>query len=475
MQRPTAGLLALALSASVYAQSPPAGFTYETLVDGPLQSATAMAFAPDGRLFLTERETGNIRVFRNGALLATPWATVPTFGGGSYAEQGLLGIAIDPGFLQNHYVYVFHTAASGTENVIARLEDVGGQGVNYTVLTAPNRLASVTLHNGGPMLFGQDGTLFVATGDSYDLLTPQDPLKWNGKVLRFEVPNLTFPANNPFGSSPVYSIGHRNQFGLALHPVTGELFQTENGDALMDEVNRIVPGGNYGWPMIEGREITPNPATIDPMEWYQPTTALTGCEFYAGENYPAAYQNGWFVTDYNHNHLRVLTLDAIGQTVLSQAIFDTLPGSGYSIKMGPDGNLWYLTNDNGGYGADEIGRYVHQNEPRPSVHLMAVSNRSVGGAITVGVHANNNELVVPWLSWTHYSAPVATPFGNQWVPTDAVLPLSLVTADDRVYQGLPIINNSSVIGVSLYVQAATFAPSTGQIHLSNSGKHILRG
>ena len=165
LPRTLAPLLALSLAALAVAQNPPTGFTYQTLVSGPLNGATAMAFLPDGRLFLTERTTGQIRVFANGVLQAAPWATVPVFGGGSYAEQGLIGIAVDPGFLTNHYVYVFYTDASGIENRIGRLQEVNGVGTNLTVLSPNGALDSRTLHNGGPLLFGNDGKLFVAMSE----------------------------------------------------------------------------------------------------------------------------------------------------------------------------------------------------------------------------------------------------------------------------------------------------------------------
>jgi glucose/arabinose dehydrogenase len=475
LPRSIASLLALSLTAVAVAQNPPPGFTYQTLVDGPLIGATAMAFTPDGRLLLTERMTGQIRVFEEGVLQSTPWATVPIFNGGTYAEQGLLGIAVDPGFLQNHYVYVFYTEASGTQNRIGRLEEVNGVGTNLTVLSPNGILPSRTLHNGGPLLFGADGTLFCATGDYQDSTRPQDLNSWNGKILRFDVPNLTVPANNPFPGNAVYSYGHRNQFGLAIHPVTGDLFQTENGGAIMDEINRIVPGGNYGWPNVEGREPTPNASFIDPLSWYQPTTAPTGTSFYSGENYPAQYQNVWFWTDWNQNRVHAVTLDATGQNLLSEVQFDNPPGAGYGIVMGPDGNLWYLTNDTGGYGADEIGRYVHQNEPMPSAHLMAVSNRSLGGSVTVGVHAHNGNIVLPWLSTQRYSTPVPTPFGNQWVPVDAVMPLLFVIGDDRVYQGISIPNDLSFVGTAFYAQALVLDPATGQFSATNPARHVLRG
>ncbi|MFO0846923.1 MAG: PQQ-dependent sugar dehydrogenase, partial [Gemmataceae bacterium] len=428
------------------AQSPPAGFTYETLVDGPLNSGTAMAFLPNGDLLITERETGHIRVWRDGALLASPWATVPANGGGSYAEQGLLGIAVDPDFLHNRYVYVYYTESSGTENRIARLQEVGGFGTGLTNLTLPGALPSQLYHNGGPLVVGQDGCLYVATGDGLSSSNATDMQNWLGKTLRFTLPDLTIPADNPFASSPfpsnaIYSLGHRNQFGLAINPLNGGLYQTENGGALKDEINHIIAGGDYGWPTYEGNEPVQNPAFVDPLAWYQPTTAPTGMCFYTGDHYPAAYHNAWFWMDYNLGRLHQVNLDAAGNTVLSQSIFDTPSGAGYGVATGPDGNLYVLVNDMGGYGADELGRYVHVNEPLPSAQLSAVSNKSLGGTVTACVHAPIGSIVARWLSLTRLATPVPTVFGNLWVPLDAMMSVALVTYDERSFLPLSLPNN----------------------------------
>ena len=138
------------------------------------------------------------------------------------------------------------------------------------------------------------------------------PNHWRGKVLRFAMPNFTVPADNPTPGSMVYSLGHRNHFGLAIHPVTGDLYQTENGGQWMDEINRILPGGNYGWQIVEGQESTPDPSLVDPLAYYHPTSAPTGCCFYTGEHYPATYKNAWFFSNYNQNELLVVWLDATG-------------------------------------------------------------------------------------------------------------------------------------------------------------------
>ncbi|MFY9344000.1 MAG: PQQ-dependent sugar dehydrogenase [Planctomycetota bacterium] len=458
--------------AALSAQSPPPGFTWQSLATG-LQSGTAMAFLPDGRLLITERATGNIRVFENGALQAQPWATIAVASGGSWAEQGLLGIAVDPGFLANGYVYVFYTDASGTENRVARLREQGRFGTGLTVLTPANALPAVLYHNGGPLLFGHDGTLFVATGDALSGSNAQDMQSWLGKVLRFDVPNLTVPATNPFPGSAIFTLGHRNQFGLALHPVSSSVYQTENGSALMDEVNLLAPGGNFGWPVYEGAEPLPNPAYVDPLVVYQPTTAPTGTCFYTGEHYPLQYRHGWFFCDYNMNRLRLLTLNGAGTAVLSQVVFDQLPGSGYGVQTGPDGNLWLLTNANGGYGANELGRYVHANESAPSAQLSSVSNKTLGGSITVCVHGGPGALAAPWLSLAQYPAPLPTPFGNLWVPMDAMLDALLCLYDERAYVGLAMPNAPAFLGASVHLQALVLTGAG--LLLSNPSELVIRG
>lgn len=467
-------LVAAVLPITLPAQSPPAGFTYQPVVQSGLANATAMAFAPDGRLFLTERVTGRIRIVQNGVLQAAPWATIAVNSGGSSAEQGLLGIAIDPGFLSNRHVYVYYTDPSGNESVIARLQEQNGVGTNLTVLSPAGALPSLLYHNGGPLLFGTDGTLFVATGDGLGGGNAQDLQQWRGKVLRFEVPNLTVPANNPFPGSPVYSYGHRNQFGLALHPVTGDLFQTENGGALMDEINRIVPGGNYGWPLIEGREVVPNPSLVDPLSFYQPTPALTGCTFYAGENYPANYRNLFFFADWNQGRVRMALLDAAAQNVVSESVFDDQPGSAYAVTMGPDGNLWYLGNQNGGYGADELGRYVHANEPVPSLNVSAVSNRSVGGSLTVSVRASQGSIAGCYLSLSRALVPFPSDWGNVWILPDVALPVFGLFNGDRAYLTFEIGYDPILLGLPLHFQAIELEPS-GALLLTNPTTFTLRG
>jgi glucose/arabinose dehydrogenase len=464
---------ALTLSGELAAQNPPAGFTYETLVDGPLDRATAMAFTPDGRLLITERATGNVRVFQDGQLQAAPWATISVHSGGQWAEAGLLGIAVDPGFVSNGYVYVYYTAPGGSENRIARLRDQGGVGTNLTVLTQAGDIDAALYHNAGSMVFGHDGHLYVATGDALGAAWAQNTGSLRGKILRYEVPNLTVPASNPFGNA-VWSYGHRNTFGLTVHPVSGDLYQTENGGSWMDEINHIVGGGNYGWPIYEGQETTPDPTLVDPLAFYHPTSAPTGTCFYTGDHYPALYKNAWFFTNYNANELRVLWLDATGDHVVNQAIFDDLPGKGFDVLTGPDGNLYYLTHDTGDYGADELGPYVHQSEAYPSAQISSVSNKTLGASVTICVRGQNGAVAVPWLSFNRFPTPVSTPLGNWWVPTDAGLQTIYINADNRVYHPIEIPNLPSFLGSSVHCQAIMLDQQQ-QLSMTNPSELVIRG
>jgi glucose/arabinose dehydrogenase len=470
MQRSTI-LASLLLATALAAQ--PAGFRIETVATG-INLGCAMAFAPDGRLFVTERVTGNIRVIENGQLRATPWATI-TRTGTSGSEQGLLGIAVDPSFLTNRYVYVMYTrTTTTTHNVIARLTEVGGVGTNLTVIGP--QVTSVSIHNGGPLAFGHDGKLYHCNGDAGTGSNAQSLASLNGKILRMNRDG-SVPTDNPFvtGAQPlVWSYGHRNQFGLCIHPVTGLPYTTENGQNTRDEVNRIVRGGNYGWPQYEGTEPTPDPSTVDPLRVFAPTPDPTGCCFYTGAHYPATYLHGWFMCKFSFGQLALLTLDAAGTTVLSDTTFHTYTGGLiFAVNDGPDGNLWTLHVAGTTRGGDTVNRFVYNATPLPALNACATSNRSVDGSVTLGFMAGNGDACVPWIGATRYAAPIVTPFGDLWVPFDLVLPAVTVTADSRAYLGLTVPNDPALVNVAVHFQGASANPNA--IKTTNPVSFTLRG
>ncbi|SFL94159.1 Glucose/arabinose dehydrogenase, beta-propeller fold [Paenibacillus sp. 1_12] len=208
-----------------------------------------MDIAPDGRIFFTERG-GLVRVIDKGKLVEQPVYRfeTPFLQEG---ESGLLGLAIDPDFTNNHAMYVYHTyeESGETRNQVLRMIESDNQLKLDKVII--DKLPGARTHDGGRVKIGPDGLLYITSGDAGKSSIAQDVSQFGGKILRIHTDG-SIPQDNPFPDSPVYSLGHRNPQGLAWHPVTGKLFSTEHGQSAHDEFNLIVPGANYGWPLMEG-------------------------------------------------------------------------------------------------------------------------------------------------------------------------------------------------------------------------------
>ena len=246
----------------------PPGVTVETVLTD-MHQPVAMAFDPAGRLFYTEKDTGNVRLFANGALQPNP---VITFSVDANSERGLLGIAIDPNFNQNHYIYVYYTCAVGPdcpsrENRIVRFVENNGVGSNPTTIFTSPQSAPAGNHNGGNIHFGPDGKLYISVGDNANAANSQDVTVKNGKMHRIN-PDGSIPTDNPVftqtGALPsLYAIGLRNSFDFTFDPVVpGRIFASENGPGCDDEMNRIEAGFNYGWrPDYPCEGTSPEPAS----------------------------------------------------------------------------------------------------------------------------------------------------------------------------------------------------------------------
>ena len=213
-----------------------------------LEIPWAMAFAPDGRMFVTERP-GRVRVFERGQLLAAPALVLTDVA--AVGEGGLLGIAVHPDFAANHFVFLAYTArlAGGSrETRVVRYREVGNTLGEPVVIL--DRVGAADIHDGARVKFGPDRKLYVTMGDTAAPPTAQDLGTLTGKILRLDEGG-TVPADNPFAGSPIFSYGHRNPQGLDWHPVTGEPWGSEHGQTGNDEINRMQPGRNYGWPVFE--------------------------------------------------------------------------------------------------------------------------------------------------------------------------------------------------------------------------------
>jgi glucose/arabinose dehydrogenase len=288
---------------------------------------TNLAFAPDGRLFFTEKETGQVRVVVDGTLDPTPVATFDVTGD---AERGLLGIALDPGFAARPWIYVYYSDAVSGRNVLARFREDRPEEAPEVVLTALESASGY--HNGGDLVFGADGMLYASLGEAHDPSRAQDPADLGGKIVRLE-PNGAIPDDSPFGAAnPVWSYGHRNSFGLCVDPATGALWETENGPDRDDELNLIERGGNYGWPEVTG--LAGSDGLVDAVAVFPDTVALTGCTVVDGVVYAGAFNDGV-----------LYALAADDRPSGRMQPYASFAGGITDVTAGPDGRLYVATSD----------------------------------------------------------------------------------------------------------------------------------
>lgn len=307
-----------------------------------LQIPWAMAFAPDGRLFFTERP-GRVRVYQNGQLLAAPALALDDVN--TTGESGAMGLALHPDFATNHYVYLSYTAngPAGTINRVMRYRELNNQLAEGIVIL--DNVRGAQIHNGSRVKFGPDRLLYVTFGDSSVSSLAQDVASLNGKVLRMN-DDGTSASGNRF-SSPVYTYGHRNPQGLAWHPTTGDLWEDEHGQVGNDEINVIDGGNNYGWPVIEANATMPGMVT--PLIFFTPSVAPSGSSFYTGAALPL-FRNQLFIATLAAQALLRVTID--GPNFRHVAGVERLLPNKYGrlrdVVQGPDGFLYVSTSNRDG-------------------------------------------------------------------------------------------------------------------------------
>ncbi len=331
------------------------GIGYETFATG-LAVPWDLAFATDGRIFVTERP-GRIRIIERGHLQAEPWATLDVAAAG---EAGLMGIALSPAFETDKQVFVVGTFLEQGRilNRVIRFSEENARGINPTVIV--DGIPAAEFHAGDAIEFGPDGKLYVATGDAGVPDDARNPQSLAGKILRYNADG-TIPADNPFPNSPVYALGVRNVQGLAWHPQSGALFASEHGPSGFpseglrrnnDELNVILPGKNYGWPEIAGNQAAPG--MIAPIAVWNPGIAPSGLAIYNGPI--DAWKYNIFVGGLRGQQLRRVVIEPrtdspTGYRVVhNQALFKEDLGRIRAVVMGPDGYLYFTTSNWDGRG-----------------------------------------------------------------------------------------------------------------------------
>jgi glucose/arabinose dehydrogenase len=352
-RRLAATLLTLVVAAGPVAEAgaPAPGFT-DTLVVGGLTLPTAIAFLPDGRLLVVEKE-GGLKLVSGG--VATLLATLPVC---PAFEQGLGGIAVDPAFPADRWIYLYRTAplatCSSQENQIARVTLAADDTVDLGSLTVIlGGIRAFLAHNGGVLRFASDGTLYVGIGDTSDSARAQNPALIEGKILRL-ARDGTIPPDNPFVGQmgvrgEIFALGVRNPFRFDFDPVTGKPWLCDVGANTMEEIDIVSAGANYAWPRCEGTfpDGCHLPTDTPPIFTYPhsgPTslgTAILGGTFGGAALGPLARQ--FFFTDIVANVLFRIRPNTARDGIVGPAVaIGSDSGLATDFVTGPDGAIYYV-------------------------------------------------------------------------------------------------------------------------------------
>lgn len=389
----------------------PQGFTKTKVVAG-FESSVDFAFLPDNRILVAEKG-GSIKVIKNGSVLPTPMITLPV---NSEGERGLLGIAVDPGFSTNNTIYVYYVNNSPLEIHVSKLIVSGDSaGAETVLLKSEQPLAMV--HHSGTVRVGPDGKLWISVGNNEAATNPQDLSNIHGKILRINKDG-SIPSDNPFVNNPsakkeIWAYGLRNPFRFSFLP-DGRPIIGDVGDAAFEEVNIGVKGGNFGY---RGQN-TDGPCSgcpyINPAYYYSHagnTASITGGFKYAGNQFPANYQNSYFFADFEDGYIKRLNFD--NGNITGDEMFDDNAQRIVSLLQGPDGALYYLTIFEPGFAPGALYKISYDSTNSAPTAKIAADKTSGNPPLNVNFSSNGS------------SDPESTPliyawdFGDGQTSTDA--------------------------------------------------------
>lgn len=437
------GLLSAATLACVAHAQLPSGFTDTPVVTG-LSLPTGMAFAPDGRLVITQK-AGHIRLVKSGVLQANDFGLVACE---STAGRGLLGITFDPQFPTKPYVYVYYTAGANSlqppatpKNRVSRFRVSGDAIVPGTEIILVDGIASDSgSDNGGTVRFGADENLYISTGDGGTTHTnSQDLASLNGKILRINR-NGGIPAGNPFiatagARKEIWAWGLRNPFRFAFQPGTSIPYIADNGDHTWEEVNVGVAGGNYGWPIYEGPTTDPN--FVAPLFSYNHnggSRSIIAGQFGKSTKWPALYARRFLFADYKLNTIYMHDLD--GQTEVP--MFDTFGSCAngpVDFAFGPDGALYYVAILEGS---------VHKIAYKVKVVSLSAPDRMDGGS--TGMASVTLNAVAPA---SNQSVALSSS-----LPAVLPVPSSVVVPSGQMLKEFSLVTNSVVASTPVTIRAS---------------------
>jgi glucose/arabinose dehydrogenase/regulation of enolase protein 1 (concanavalin A-like superfamily) len=319
------------------------GFAKKQLAGG-LNHPVVFAFAPNGDIYVGE-QGGTILIYRNGAILATPLGTINTDGSN---EKGLLGLAVDPNYATNGYVYVSYTTVD--EHAQLSRFTVQNSTINLSsevVFMKGNQLQNPH-HSANDLHIGPDGKLWWSVGDNVPSISNAQTLSnIYGKILRFRLDG-SIPSDNPFlhvpGAVPaIYAYGLRNPFRFTFLP-NGQAMTEDTGSSYWEEMDTIQAGGNYGWDFYEGNCGSCGYINTAYAYGHLPTDgAASAIAAYSGAVFPKQYDNVVFFGDYNRQDIEAVAFDPTYNTEVSDTVFDNAAGTIADLQEGPDGNLYFVS------------------------------------------------------------------------------------------------------------------------------------
>ena len=332
-----------------------------TVLTRTLSKPWGIGVLPDGRLLITEK-AGSMRIVTTDGLVGGTITGIPEVN--SAGQGGLLGLAIDPGFSDNRMVYWSFSERNSGGNLTAvakgRLSNDETRMENVSVIYRATPAYKGTLHYGSRIVIDNNGNLLVSTGERSDLQTRPQAQHLNsalGKIVRITKDGQP-AAGNPFlndanARPEIYSYGHRNVQGLALHPVTGELWENEFGPRGGDELNVIKPGKNYGWPIITygieysggtiGQGLTQKDGMEQPVYYWDPVLSPSGMCFYTGDQVPE-WKNNLFIAGLNSNHIARLVIRE-NRVTGEERILANEGQRFRDVQQGKDGALYAITDE----------------------------------------------------------------------------------------------------------------------------------
>ena len=336
-----------------------------SVVAGGLANPWSLAFLPNGDVLVTER-SGRLRVIRSGALVPQPVSGVPAVR--TTVLGGLLEVALHPKFSENSFLYLTYTKGGEgnlTTTALARARFNGSALEDVREIFIANTWSASPTNFGGRIAFDRAGYLYLTIGERQEQERAQKADDHGGKVLRLR-DDGTVPPDNPFvgksGYRPeIYTLGHRSPQGLTMHPETGAIWENEHGPLGGDEVNVLLPGRNYGWPLVtfgmnyDGTRISDATWRADleaPLMYWVPSIAISGMSFYSGDKFPNWKGNAFVGSMFEGRtratgHLQRITFEQ-GRPIQREPILTELHQRIRDVRAGPDGLLYVLTDENPG-------------------------------------------------------------------------------------------------------------------------------